>query len=199
MRPDWVYNALSKAKLPNPKSYSADPRMIFSGLSVCVASDIPDGEKDAIVGGVLAMGGIYAGQMSRQVTHLVSMNMDTKECRLVTEKKLACKIVLPHWFDDCLRISRRIDEGPYTLPKPELLEDRNQEMKQIKRPDMVTAMYLRPGHLPDILESQDERIEELDVFDGKTIFLHTDLDISGHLRGTLEDLIAVGGERQSQR
>ena len=94
--PGWIDASVLKKRLANPKSYSPDPRLFFSGLVVCIA-DLPAGDKDAIIGGVLAMGGLYSGTVSKLVTHIVALNMEPKACEVVVTKGLNCKLVLPHW------------------------------------------------------------------------------------------------------
>jgi hypothetical protein len=96
VKPEWVDASVQKKRLANPRSYSPDPRLFFSGLVVCVA-DLPDGDKDAIIGGVIAMGGLYSGSISRQVTHIVALNMEPQVVQIATAKNLDCQIVLPHW------------------------------------------------------------------------------------------------------
>ena len=96
--PSWVDSSLMKKRLANPRSHSADPRQFFSGLVVCPA-DLPPGDKDAIVGGVLAMGGLYSSPITKLVTHIVALTMDPPQCQTAVSKNLKCKIVLPHWSD----------------------------------------------------------------------------------------------------
>lgn len=68
----------------------------MSDVVICCA-DLPEGDKDAIIGGVLAMGGLYSAKVSSMVTHIVALTMDSDVCRSVTTRKLNMKIVLPHW------------------------------------------------------------------------------------------------------
>jgi hypothetical protein len=95
--PGWVETSILKKRVANPRSHSPDPRLFYSGLVVCTA-DLPEGDKDAIIGGVLAMGGLYSGHISKLVTHLVSLSMDPQACQVAKAKNLQCKIVLPHWY-----------------------------------------------------------------------------------------------------
>lgn len=64
---------------------------------LCCA-DIPEGDKDAIMGGVLATGGLYSSSVTKMVTHIVALTMDHEKCQMVLKKDLKCKIVLPHWY-----------------------------------------------------------------------------------------------------
>lgn len=97
VKPDWVTISIAKKKTANVKSHSPDPKLYYSGLTVCCA-DLPPGDADAIIGGVLAMGGLYSSSVSRMVTHIVALNIDNDKCRAAISKALKCKIVLPHWY-----------------------------------------------------------------------------------------------------
>lgn len=96
VKPDWVKASLAKGRLANPRQYSPDPRLFFSGLVVCCA-DLPSGDSDAIIGGVLAMGGLYSSPVSKMVTHIVALTMDSDQCKTAISKNVKCKYVLPHW------------------------------------------------------------------------------------------------------
>lgn len=97
VKPDWVRASIAKARLANPRQYSPDPRLFFSGLVVCCA-DLPGGDKDAIIGGVLAMGGLFSNAVTKQVTHIVALTTEAAQCKIALTKNLKCKIVLPHWY-----------------------------------------------------------------------------------------------------
>jgi hypothetical protein len=64
---------------------------------VVTCGDIPEGDKDAIIGGVLAKGGLYSPRITQMVTHLVDLTTDSDKARVALGKKLNVKIVLPHW------------------------------------------------------------------------------------------------------
>ena len=96
VKPDWVKASIDKGRLANPRQYSPDPRLFFSGLVVCCA-DLPSGDSDAIIGGVLAMGGLYSSPVSKMVTHIVTLTMDSDKCKTAISKNVKCKYVLPHW------------------------------------------------------------------------------------------------------
>ena len=98
VKPDWADASITKGRLANPRQYSPDPRLFFSGLIVCCA-DLPSGDSDAIIGGVLAMGGLYSSSVSKMVTHVVALTMDSDKCQTAISRDLRCKIVLPHWYE----------------------------------------------------------------------------------------------------
>ena len=89
-------HSIAKGKLANPRQYNPDPKAFMSDVVVCCA-DLPEGDADAIVGCVLAAGGLHSKRVASMVTHLVALTMDAEKCQLVESKKLNIKIVLPHW------------------------------------------------------------------------------------------------------
>ena len=96
VKPAWVSASIMKNKVANPRQYSPDPRRFYSGLVVCCV-DLPPGDSDAIIGGVLAMGGLYSSSVTKMVTHIVALTVDNDKCQVALSKGLKCKIVLPHW------------------------------------------------------------------------------------------------------
>ena len=96
VRPSWVDVSLAKSKLVQTRQYSPDPRLIMSDVVIC-CTDLPEGDSEAMIGGVTAMGGLHTPNVSVQTTHLVALNMDSRYCQLAVAKKLDIKIVLPHW------------------------------------------------------------------------------------------------------
>lgn len=96
VKPSWVHVSLAKRKIANPRQHSPDPRLFLNDV-VVTCGDIPEGDKDAIIGGVLAKGGLYSSRMTGTVTHLVDLTADSDKARLVQMKKMRVKIVLPHW------------------------------------------------------------------------------------------------------
>lgn len=159
-------------------------------------ADLPEGDKDAITAGVMALGGLVSGPLSRLVTHVVTMSMEHPKCEMVGERKLDCKIVAPHWFDDCLSLGRKISEEPYTFPEPEVLQHGHKSPVKIRPSTAIEgATTAKPeGAPPETPAStpSDHR-KELDVFRGKHILLGNDLKISEHLFRTLVKVVNYGG------
>ena len=93
-------------------------------------------------------------------------------------------------FDDCLKLGKRIDEGPYCLPNPEILRKRSEETIQAHhRPDMQGSS----STLPTSLDPPGTPDRQLTVFKNKIVMLSADLGIGSHLRATIEGLIKSGG------
>ena len=96
VKPAWVDASLQLGKPKNPRTYSPDPALFMNDVVICCA-DVPSGDKEAIEGGVLAMGGQYAPALSKQVTHLIALDVSDQRCQLAISKRLNLVIVLPHW------------------------------------------------------------------------------------------------------
>ena len=186
----WIAASLTKNKLVGLRPFTPDPKLFFSGVSVHCA-DIPDNDKDAIIGAVMALGGQDSKVLGKTTTHLVALSMDHEACKTAVAKRLRCKIVLPHWFDDCLKLGKRIDEGPYTLPNPEILRSGPTDPLPVPAtPEMIGATSARPDYLPKPADSPSAR--RLHVFDKKKVMLSPDLQLNDRLRRVLEGLVEKG-------
>jgi hypothetical protein len=97
-------------------------------------------------------------------------------------------------FDDCIKLGKRIDEGPYCLPNPEILRKKPEDrIPETGRPDLKGALSPQPGRLPTPSISPSRHRRRLAVFKNKKVMLSNDLEIGSHLRGTIEELIIGGG------
>ncbi|EGC41268.1 BRCT domain-containing protein [Histoplasma capsulatum var. duboisii H88] len=192
VKPQWVNASISRNKLVNPRNYNPDPRLFLNDVVVsCV--DIPEGDQDAIFGAVLAMGGLSSYKITRTTTHLVALSMDSDKCASILNRGLNIKIVLPHWFDDCIKLGRRIDERPYLLPDPEILRLRHNAPVRITENKNIIGASTPEPKLPSPESLREEVRSDLNVFEGKTVMLSEDLEIAARLRNCLEDLIVEGG------
>ncbi|KAL4862717.1 hypothetical protein BDV12DRAFT_202794 [Aspergillus spectabilis] len=191
VKPQWMLASLSKRKLANPRQYSPDPRLFLNDV-VVTCGDIPEGDKDAIIGGVLAKGGLYNSRVTQMCTHLVDLTIDSDKARFVKDRNLHIKIVLPHWFDDCLKLGRRIDERPYTLPDPEILRaELDVPIRPRENREIIGASTPEPTTLPTPITSPIK--PKLNVFHDKVIMLSPDLGIGSHLQNTISEIIEEGG------
>ncbi|OAG43848.1 hypothetical protein AYO21_02075 [Fonsecaea monophora] len=190
VKPTWFEHSLAKSKLLNPRQYCADPRYFMSDVVACVG-DLPQGDADAIAGGILAMGGLFSSRLTSQITHIIALSMDSESVAIATKKQLAVKVVLPHWVDDCLKLGRKIDEQPYQFPNPEILEPAGGRIPVAKRKNQVNGA----AHPDPIQLKQDPNPPRKlqNVFKKKAIMLATDLGIGRYLRETLEGLVTAGG------
>jgi hypothetical protein len=188
---DWISTCLSRNRLVQVRSHSPDPRMIFSKV-VLTCADIPVCDKESIIGATLAMGGTESKDLTRATTHVCALDFDHPKCKEAKARLPKCKIVLPHWFDDCFKLSKKIDEGPYLLPNPEILEM------------SPTAAIPVPSsqHLEGAVETRPRRILErqyesarvpLTIFSNKAVMLSDDIGVTERFREHVADLIQSGG------
>ena len=193
VKPLWIQHSLARSKIANPRQYCPDPRYFMADVVACCA-DLPEGDADAIAGGIIAMGGLFTSKLTSQVTHIVALSMESEQVETAVKKRLRVKVVLPHWFDDCLRLGRKIDEQPYELPDPEILRTSHSKLPIGNSKGAVSgALHPDPAASPPPTPSHTRK--EQRIFKNKKVMLGTDLGIGQHLRGTVEDLIKAGGGR----
>ncbi|KAF3905462.1 hypothetical protein ABW20_dc0105391 [Dactylellina cionopaga] len=187
IKPSWVTDSINKKKTQHVRTYNADPRMIFSGIEAVIA-DLPEGDSEAICGGILAMGGLYKTSLSRMTTHIVALTLDNDICKTAIEKGLVTKMVMPHWFDDCLRLNRRIDEGPYMLPDPAIMT--------MKASDPLPYPSVDLTYTHDHPEKQDldpkSMRNKTEIFKGKWFYFSSTLGLSEPLQKILTDIVKQG-------
>jgi len=195
--PRWIENAVQKRKAPNPRTFSPDPTLYFNDVVVTFTEDIPVGDKDAIIGGIQALGGQYSEPLTKLVTHIVALSMHNHKCEVIqANHKVKAVAVLPHWFDHCLRLGRKIVEKPYILPHPPLLvqhdiNDRPVPFKQLVR--LSGSMTIQPQGEPT--PSPDADAARCSIFTNRKLMLHGDLDLSERLKQSLTSIIVDNGGR----
>ena len=186
VKPEWVSQSVSMGRLAHPRRFSPDPNLFMSDV-VATCADLPSGDQDAIAGGILAMGGNYSAKLTSQTTHIVALTMENDKVEQVIKHDLKMVVVLPHWFDDCLKLGKKINEGPYTLPDPEILRgalDRAPSGQPSKYLEGATSPH-PPGRNPPSLAGR----KGLKVFNKKRILLDKDLEIGLPLRNVLIGMI----------
>ena len=93
----WIIQSLIRGKQAPLRPFTPDPKLFCSNVNLTCA-DIPSGDKDAIIGAVLAMGGTESSSLTKMTTHICALTMDHPKCQQAIEKGLKVKIVLPHWY-----------------------------------------------------------------------------------------------------
>ncbi|KAL2170215.1 hypothetical protein VTG60DRAFT_5083 [Thermothelomyces hinnuleus] len=187
VKSDWIKATIARNKLAQVRPFSPDPRMIFSNV-VLTCADIPPTDKEAIAGAIMALGGMESKDLSRQTTHLCALSLDHPKCIEAKKKNPKCRIVLPHWFDDCFRLGKRIDEGPYLLPNPEILTKAPEDAVKVPASQQLDGAVSTVPTGP----YETSGSEKLVVFAQKKVMLSEDLPINAMLRKTITDKIIKG-------
>lgn len=184
--PSWIKSSCAKGRIQDVRGFSPDPRQFFSGVQV-VCSDLPEGDKEAIYGGVLALGGRYTDDFVKGTTHVVALTMDSEKVREAAARPPgSVEIVLPHWFDDCLRLRRRVPSEPYRLPDPKILQTNLSSGPPSATSPDTDHRYLSSASL--LL--YDPPVTQEDIFGGKNFYIGNDLQLEGRI---LETVAAVIG------
>jgi hypothetical protein len=91
-------------------------------------------------------------------------------------------------FDDCFRLGKRIDEGPYLLPDPEIL------LKGPEHAVKIPASQQLEGAVSTVPTGpyDTDKSEKLVVFAQKKVMLSWDLPINTMLRKTITEKITKG-------
>ncbi|GAA5844402.1 hypothetical protein JCM9279_006288 [Rhodotorula babjevae] len=117
--PAWVTRSFDLQVLQPPRFYSADRALFFSGTIVCT-SELPEPDTLAIHSAVLALGGQTRRELTREVTHLVcaAAHGHKYEMALKFGTELGIVVVLPHWFEESLKLSTLVPIDIYRFPSP---------------------------------------------------------------------------------
>ncbi|KAI1764955.1 BRCT-containing protein [Hypoxylon sp. FL1150] len=192
VKSSWIQASLMKNRLAQIRPFTPDPRMIFSDV-VLTCADIPSTDKETIIGATMAMGGMDSDNVTKLTTHICALSMEHPKCKLASKKAPKCKIVLPHWFDDCFKLGKRIDEGPYLLPDPEYLRVSAKDAVPVPSSQHLEgATSAQPDYMPapsnDVVGSRS-----LTAFEGIRVMLSTDLSIRDRLKEIIQGLINTNG------
>ncbi|KAK6189478.1 hypothetical protein LQW54_013220 [Pestalotiopsis sp. IQ-011] len=194
VKSSWILASLSRNKPAQLRPFSPDPKLFFSDVVLSVADDVPPTDEESIIGAAMAMGGVDSENITKLVTHVCALDMNNDKCRIVQSRNLKCKIVLPHWFDDCFKLGKRIDEGPYMLPDPEIITARPEDEVAVPASQHLEgATSARPQWLPTPADSMAGARPKLTVFEDKAVMLSWDLAITNRLREIVQGLIEGGG------
>lgn len=150
---------------------------------------LPENDVAAIFAGVASLGGQWRDQLAKDVTHVVSLAPSGKKYRTAMEHKgkLGFTVVLPHWFDDCFRLRRRITEMPYEFPDPPLMSI-----------DSTTSLPGDSSDFPFALLNTEEDFEkespsQARCLDGQGVYIASDIDVRPQLLEAIKTRIQHAG------
>ncbi|KAK9482368.1 BRCT domain-containing protein [Lipomyces starkeyi] len=187
VKPLWVYKSVNHGRTAPLRLYSPNPKFFFSDVNIFVAG-LPQGDREALYGGVRALGGQWSESLTRFTTHVIALSMDEASCKTVALERKACKIVLPHWIDDCLKLHRRIDEGPYLLPNPKILADANSWKPMVGA--KMDHTFIHSAYINDKMNPPQPRNS---IFQEKRFYIGSDLHLSERSSNTIRVIIESAG------
>lgn len=191
---DWIVASLKKGKQAAIRPYSPDPRMIFSSVNVSCAGDIPRIDAEVILGATMAMGGTESKDLTKLTTHICALTMESDKVKAALRKGLKCKIVLPHWFDDCFKLGKRIDEEPYLTENPLILQGpaAAEDVQVPPSQHLKGATSDMPKDIPESAR-RPTHTKTVTVFKNKKVMISADLQLSPSHQKVVEELVENGG------
>lgn len=213
----WITVSVTRRKQSQVRPFSPDPRMIFSEVVVTCA-DLPRMDKESILGATMALGGQESKDATRMTSHICALSMDHPKVQAALQKNWKGKVVLPHWyvaaefhmesggrlfmtvlrFDDCFKLGKRIDEGPYLLPDPEILKEFHEtevEIPENKNINGATSANPQSLPWPPLPPDGEASRPPVTVFQDHMVMLSSDLNINNRLSTAIQDIITHGGGR----
>lgn len=190
--PEWVAELIRLGKAANYKAFNPDPRFFMKEVFLCIADNLPEGDKEVMYGGVRAFGGQYLDDLTRYTTHLVAVDVTNIKSIVASSAVIKTpagvdtdiKIVLPQWVDDCLKQGKKVDESRYLLSNP--------QVAATGRPAKQAHDQISPKVLGDDLP-RDVHKARTTHFVGKTIYLASDYMVSERLGRCIHSLIELNG------
>ncbi|KAK4701222.1 hypothetical protein P7C70_g5012, partial [Phenoliferia sp. Uapishka_3] len=121
--PLWATKSYDVQALQGTRYFSADKALYFSGLTFCT-SELPDTDAAAIQAGVTSLGGQWRYELTKEVTHLFVVAPDgPKYVSAITHGvNFGMVVLLPHWFEECLKLRQLVPIDTYQFPEPPLLD-----------------------------------------------------------------------------
>ncbi|KAG1767131.1 hypothetical protein EDD22DRAFT_876793 [Suillus occidentalis] len=157
--------------------------MIFSGIVAC-ATDLSPSDLEVLSAGITSLGGQWRTGLTRDVTHLFALHeqSDKYQTAMHFAPHTHMSVLTPHWFDDSVRVGRRVPEGPYLWPDPKVLQ-----------PGMQVTM---DDDGPEIGESGKKKRKRkgVNVWAGRRLLLSRSLELGqGHREAVEANIQRAGG------
>lgn len=173
----WVWDSLRDNQRKNYRLYAPDPPLFMDKVVLCIADNLPEGDKEVLYAAARAYGGQYLDTLLRYTTHLVALDLSTNKAVVASNiRKKALpniNIVLPHWVEECIRQQRRVDERPYLLSNQAVLESGKPQGTPSPSPE-----NLSPGFQP---------------LAAHRVYVADDFNLSQHLQDCVRDLVEHSG------
>ncbi|KAI0318294.1 hypothetical protein OF83DRAFT_1116811 [Amylostereum chailletii] len=195
----WMERSLTLGKIQPFEYYSPDPAMLFSGVVAC-STELFHSDVEVLSAGISALGGQWREGLTREVTHLFAVSSDPASEKYLTamhfKPTLGTKVVLPHWFDDTVRLGiRGLPTTAYEWPDPPVLKsgkraeglgDGTTDMRPQHRVSGDKKELYRNLFTTEAQTKDAPLGEAKDVWNGKRILLAPDLELLEGRKETVE-------------
>lgn len=176
---------------------------------------LPTADLEVLSAGITALGGQWRTGLTNDVTHLFAVNTNSQKyaTALAHRESTGIKILLPHWFDDSVRLGiKNLPVESYLWPDPPYLKQigihdisaleagkdkGDKQENKAKKNMMATANIFTPAADSSIPIPKDVDLMPVKkgIWNGKKILLSWTLSLYGSRREAVEAGIRrAGGE-----
>ncbi len=188
---------------------ATDVRLPRGFPSLCLAyfpSQLVPSDVEVLSAGITALGGQWRAGLTRDVTHLFAVGPGSEKYQtaLRYQKETQVKVLLPHWFDDSVRLGIcGLATMTYEWPEPPLLTIERPNPKtgavgdsllrpQSKLPQEKKALY-KTALITAEQEAKLCQAEPRNIWDSRRVLLSSDLELSDGRRQAIEAGIVRSG------
>ncbi|KAG4093850.1 BRCT domain-containing protein [Neocallimastix lanati (nom. inval.)] len=184
--PLWVDISIKTNIVQNPLFFNPDLSLFFSGINAIVVG-INERDCKELYSSIETFGGQWSPTYKKGVTHIITLFNSVK----IKDIDEDVKIILPHWFEDCVKLKRRIPDKIYLHPNPSLLQFGTKYINQLYTKEQALEFiepsypYLKDKKFyidPDIKKSNDyEKYGPLLQKSGVTILDNKNFDQADYI------------------
>jgi hypothetical protein len=166
-----------------------------------VPSDI-----EVLSAGITALGGQWRAGLTRDVTHLFAVGPGSEKYQtaLRYQKETQVKVLVPHWFDDSVRLGiRGLSTAAYEWPEPTILTfgkpspETGEVGDSLLRPQNKLSQDKKALYKAALMTTEQEaklgQAETRDIWGSRRILLSPDLELSDGRRKAIEAGIVRSG------
>jgi hypothetical protein len=163
-------------------------------------------DNEVLSAGITALGGQWRAGLTRDVTHLFAVGPGSEKYQtaLRYQKETEVKVLVPHWFDDSVRLGiRGLSTVAYEWPEPAILTlgKSSPETGEVgdgpSRPQNRLSQDKKALYKAALLTVEQEaklgQAETRDIWDSRRVLLGPDLDLSDDRRKAIEAGISRAG------
>ena len=197
--------------------------MLFSGVVACATdvrlplfsvsrafltfiSQLVPSDTEVLIAGITALGGQWRAGLTRDVTHLFAAGPGSEKYRTALQhrKETQVKVLVPHWFDDSVRLGiRGLSTAAYEWPEPPILTfgkpspEAGEVGDSLSRPQKKLSQDKKALYKAALITAEQEtklgQAEIRDIWARRRILLSSDLELSDGRRQAIEAGIVRSG------